>query len=324
MATRGGAPAARRRRRRGSRASRRRAHRWPGERPPAPRSRSPRFQATSAPPGASSGKASSTRSAVDATARAVTAGHVRPASGRRPGPRLARSDRHAVGQAGRLDHGAQEPRLLADRLGERDRRAGEGRGEGQARVAAAGAEVEDPVRGPLPQPGEGRQAVEDVRRRDRGRVADRGEVDVARPGQQQPDVPIDRRPGRGVATQLLSPRRRVRGRGRRVRGRQGRDVLDARRERLALGVHGTPPLVPRATVRAAPLPASTLLAPWALVRSSAIHPVHGRVSPSPSRTALPSRSPQCGKGTYGPSAGPVNRVYPRTPPRGSGFVDKST
>ena len=64
---------------------------------------------------------------------------------------------------------------------------------------------------------------------------------------------------------------------------------------------------------AAPLPASTRLAPWALVRSSAVHPVRGRVSPCPSWTALPSRRPSAGSGPYGPRRGPSTGLSTNSP-----------
>src|SRR6476646_9398351 len=53
------------------------------------------------------------------------------------------------------------------------------------------------------------------------------------------------------------------------------------------------------------------LAPSALRRSSAVRPVHGRVSPNPSRIALPLRLPQCGCRTVEVRAYPRQRVFPR-------------
>ena len=114
---------------------------------------------------------------------------------------------------------------------------------------------------------------------------------------------------------------RPRSRASRVRGREGREVLDARRERLSRAVHGTPPVAAYRS-RAAPLPASSHVAPRAGLGLPPVHPVRGRVSPSPSRTALPAVTPVRMPDGTGHSRG--DQPYPRTPGRAGRFVDKST
>lgn len=107
-----------------------------------------------------------------------------------------------------------------------------------------------------------------------------------------------------------------------VGGGELRGVTDARRERLAPAIQRYASLacVPRS---AAPLPASTLLAPTAMiVRSSAIHPVRGRVSPSPSWTALPSRRPSAGWDRTSRDRGPSTLLSTKSP-TAPGLVDKS-
>ena len=84
------------------------------------------------------------------------------------------------------------------------------------------------------------EAVQDVGRRGGLRIADRGQVDGRGPGQQEPDVALDGVPGSGG--RASRPRRASPASSGRHRSRpEGRGVLDARRERLALGSSGTPP-----------------------------------------------------------------------------------
>ena len=201
---------------------------------------SPRFQATRQPPGSSSGNASSTRSARDATARAVTAGQ-RP-RWRRVGGEGLRPDRRGLDrvlEAGRGGHDGQEPGLLGDRLEEQRPRARQRRRERDARVAAARPEVDGPVGPAFAEDSDGGQAVDDVTDRDRGGLADGGQVDRRGPRQQQPGVTVDRGAGLGGQLEREGGQARVEGVG--VRGGKGRGVPNARRERLTRSVH-TPPV----------------------------------------------------------------------------------
>jgi len=124
-------------------------------------------------------------------------GHDRPAfpMARLPGQLFGSGRRHAgpVGQPGGLDRRGEEGRLLADRVDERDALHGQGRGEGDARKAAAAAEVEKSAGIPDDR-GRG-QAVDDMPKRDVGGLADRREVDRLVPGKEQPDMVVDRTAG---------------------------------------------------------------------------------------------------------------------------------
>ena len=151
------------------------------------------------------------------------------------------------------------------------------------------------------------QAVDDVRPRDVARVADRGQV----------DRPRSRRAagGRGRRSRRARP---ASGRGRAspspasracaVLGRELGKVLDARRERLTRGVHGHASCGPRAGPARRHSRRRHRFAPRVARRSSAIRPVHGRVSPYPSRTALPCVGPSADAGRYGAAGGASTRL----------------
>ena len=156
------------------------------------------------------------------------------------GPR--RGDTDAPGQAGRLDGSGQEPRLLADRLDEQRVAGRQGGGERDARQATAGAEVEEAVDAAVAQ---GRRPRSGCRRRGPWprRPASRTAVRLmacvhARSRRMWPSMAA-RCAGSSVRPRASRPASTVR----RVVGRQGRGVLDVRRERLALALHGTPPRV---------------------------------------------------------------------------------
>ena len=107
---------------------------------------------------------------------------------------------------GGLDDRAQEPDLLGDRIDEQRAVRGERDGERDAREAAAAAEVQQPGDAARPERRDRRQAVDDVGEGDRGRLADRRQVDRLGPGEEQADVVVDgacgrrcRAPGRGRA-----------------------------------------------------------------------------------------------------------------------------
>jgi hypothetical protein len=103
---------------------------------------------------------------------------------------------HDGPDTGRRDDRLEEPGLLGDRLDEKGTLGRQGHGQRQARVATAGTEIEEPGDAVLAQPRDRRQAVEDVGPGDGRRLADRGEVDRGRPGEQEPDVVVDRGPCR--------------------------------------------------------------------------------------------------------------------------------
>jgi hypothetical protein len=105
---------------------------------------------------------------------------------------LGSSRRHAHPrrEAGDLDCGGQERRLLADRIDERDALEGKRSREGDAGKAAAAAEVNETV--DIAQHRDGRQAVDDVAEGDVDGLPDRCQVDRGVPGEEQSDVVVDR------------------------------------------------------------------------------------------------------------------------------------
>ena len=174
-------------------------------------------------------------------------GRDRPRRHHRPGLPVERIARQRLGahrlrgdtalEAGRGHDGAQEPDLLGDRIDEQ--RAGrlQHRGEREARVAAAAAEVQDPRDATAGQEGHGGQAVEDVEPGNARRVADRSQVDRRGPGEQQPGVAVD-----GVADRRLQPEAKrikagIEDVG--VIGGQRRKVRNTRRERISRAIQGT-------------------------------------------------------------------------------------
>jgi hypothetical protein len=106
---------------------------------------------------------------------------------------------------------------------------------------------------------DGGQAVHDVADRDAGRVADRGEVDRTVPGQQQPDMAVDRPPGVTGDRQADGLEPGVEGVA--EGGRKVGKGLDARRERVRQTVQA--PLLSVVPVRAVrgPLPAWSYVTP---------------------------------------------------------------
>jgi hypothetical protein len=199
-------------------------------------------------------------------------------------------DSDALRQPGCRDRRGQERRLLADRVHQRDALDGESRGEGDARKAAAAAKVEEPA--DAAEKRGGGEAVDDMAKADLGGFADRRQVDRRIPGEEQPNVVVDRAAGGRRQDQIQLAESRVD--GDRIRGRQLWKLLNARRERLTRTVQA--PLLTAVPVRPvpAPLPASSFIALTGRAsRSSVASPVRGRVSPYPSQAALPERS-RCG------------------------------
>ena len=261
----------------------------PGPRRPAPAPMSPRFHATRQPPGSSSGNASSTRSARDATARAVTAGQR---------PRWRESAARASARTGAASTVSSRPvaaattdrnrGLLGDRLEEQRPRGRQRRRERDARVAAARPEVDGPVGPAFAKDSDRGQAVHDVTDRDRGRLADGRQVDRRR------STPAaagrDRRSRRGPPGSAPAPGRT--GRASRASayaaGRVG-----VSRTRVGSGSRGrstTRLLCLRAIRPRGAAPGVGIVSHHEpALRSSAAGPVLGRVSPGPSRTALPLR-----------------------------------
>jgi hypothetical protein len=89
----------------------------------------------------------------------------------------------------------KESDLLRDRVDEQRPIGRDGRCEGQAGEPPAAAQVDEPIDAALGQDGEPGQAVGDMADRDGCRVADRRQVDRRVPGEQQPDVVVDRPAG---------------------------------------------------------------------------------------------------------------------------------
>jgi hypothetical protein len=202
------------------------------------------------------------------------------------------SRRHAgpVRQPDCLDCRGEEGGLLADGVDERDALDRECRGEGDTRKAAAAAEVEKSA-DIAKEPGRG-QAVDDVPKGNIGGFPDGRQVDRLVPGEEQPDMVIDRAAGGRRQDEIQFAESGLQ--RNRVGGRQFREPLNARRERLTRTVQA--PLLTAVPVRPvpAPLPASSFFAPTGRgSRSSVASPVRGRVSPYPSQAALPERS-RCG------------------------------
>jgi hypothetical protein len=160
---------------------------------------------------------------------------------------------HRVG--GRLE----EAGLLRDGLDEEGPVRRQGGGEGQPGIAAATAEIDEPVEATRPQDPQRHEAVGDVPDGDPGRIADRGQVDRLVPGEQQPDVIADRPTRR---PRKVDGQRPERSRQRRMElGGKGRKGIDARRERVRRTVQA--PLLSVVPVRAVrgPLPASSYVTP---------------------------------------------------------------
>jgi hypothetical protein len=202
-------------------------------------------------------------------------------------------------------HGLEEPDLLADGIDEQGPIGGQRGRQGDAGKAAAAPEVDEPVDPPVAKDGEPREAVDDMPDRDRRRVADRGQVDGPGPGQEQPDVAVDRLAR--LRAQDDAERVEPAGEGVVVRGRKGWTEGDARRERVPRTVQA--PLLSVVPVRAvrAPLPAwsyvtppSALGFPW-LVRFAAGFPRAPRGPRYP-------RWVRCGCRTLGRSPDRVNPV----------------
>ncbi len=272
---------------------------------------SPRFQAMSTPPGASSGNASSTSSGRAATARARTAGQrsrcsgsparlLRPTGERRDGPR------HPDRRRG----GIEEADLLRDGVDEQRRVGRERRGNGQPREPATAPQVDEAPEPALAHHGERGEAVDDVPDRNGLRIADRGQVDRLVPGEEESHVPVDRAPLR--AAQLDADLLQSGLEGAVIRGGQGWGDVDARRERLALTIQCTPPVLRAVRTCAAPLPAATRIAGGG--RSSPVRPVPGSSFPDrlADRVTLP---PRCGCRTLRPSPVAVNGVIHQPPAR---------
>jgi len=164
-----------------------------------------------------------------------------------------------LGQARRLGGDGEEARLLRHRVDEQRALRGQDRGERDGRVAAAAAEVEEPVDAARPERDEPGQAVDDMGPGDACRIADRGQVDRAGPRQEESSVIVDGPASARVERQaeLIEPLIE----GGLVLGWQRGEGVDARRERLTLVVQGPPPSLRVPSVRVAPLPASSSCAP---------------------------------------------------------------
>jgi len=124
----------------------------------------------------------------------------------------------------------EEPRLLPDRFHENEVLERQCEPERDRRIAAATAKVDEAFDLERVQPAESGQAVRNVADRDGGRVADRRQVDRGVPGEQEPDVVVDR--AADVVRQPQPERRQGGIEGVVVRGGKLRKGVDARRERV--------------------------------------------------------------------------------------------
>ena len=178
-------------------------------------------------------------------------------SGQRLGPDRERAD--PVREPQGVDGSVEEADLLRDGLDEDLPVDAERRGERQTRIAAAAAEVDEAVGAALPQDRDRDDAVRDMPDRDGGRIADRGQVDRRVPGEQEPDVVVDRTAGGFGQLEPEGAEAGVQGvvvcRWKRSEG------VDARRERVRRTVQA--PLLSVVPVRAVrgPLPASSYVTP---------------------------------------------------------------
>ena len=212
---------------------------------------------------------------------------------------------HAVVEARRRDDGREESDLLADRIDEQRPVGRQRRRQRDAGIPGATPEIDEPVDPPGAQDGQPGQAVNDMADRDGGRVANRREVDRLIPDQQEPDVPVDRRPRLRGQDDVERPQGPVEGVV--IRGRERGTEIDARRERVPRTVQA--PLLSVVPVRAvrAPLPASSYVTPPAalglpwLVRFAAGFPRAPRGPRYP-------RWVRCGCRTLGGSPDRVNPV----------------
>src|SRR5438034_2043729 len=157
-----------------------------------------------------------------------------------------------------LEGGVEEPRLLADRLDQGDLAGGHRDGEGDRRETGAAADVEEAIDPERPHDVDRGEAVRDVADRDRRGIADRRQIDGLVPGEEQPDVIVDRGPRRWGEIDAEGRQRCVEGVF--VRRWQIGEGLDARRERVTRAVQA-----PLLSVVPAGRPAS---APGVVVRNT--------------------------------------------------------
>lgn len=218
--------------------------------------------------------------------------------------RADRLSRRVVTQADGVDHGGEEPDLLADRVDEQGPVGRQRRRQRDAREPAAAAQIDEPVDAPTVEDGEPGQTVDDMTDGDRCGLANRRQVDRLVPYQEQADVPVDRGPR--IARQLDSERLQGSVEGVRIGRGQSRTEIDARRERVPRTVQA--PLLSVVPARArAPLPAWSFVTPpsapgfpW-LVRFAAGFPRAPREPRYP-------RWVRCGCWTLGGPADGVNTV----------------
>jgi hypothetical protein len=128
--------------------------------------------------------------------------------------------------------GLEERRLLADRFDEKRPPGGQGDREWHPGKATTAAEIDEGIYRPGTDRLERRQAVDHVEARDIGRFADGRQVDRAIPGEQEPDVIVDRRAC--VVRECEPEGGQTLIEGAPIGVRELREVLDTRRERFSL------------------------------------------------------------------------------------------
>jgi hypothetical protein len=194
-------------------------------------------------------------------------------------------DLNPAGESGSDGGGREEVGLLGDRFDEECPLGGECHRQRQGGIAAAAADVDEAADPALAERPDGGQRIEDVADGNRGGIPNRREVDGGRPREEEAGVALDRgeRGWVEVEAQLGQPTED----GSIVFGRKVRKCVDVRRKRFSPAVQ-VRLLSARPAVRPEePLPASSFIAPEAWRRSFAIRPVRSRVSPNPSRIAVP-------------------------------------
>lgn len=197
----------------------------------------------------------------------------------------SRDDLNPAGESGSNGGGREEVGLLGNRFDEERPLGWERHGQRQGGIAAAAADVDEAADAALAERPDGGQRIEDVADSNRGGIPNRREVDGGRPGEEEAGVALDR--GERGWVEIEAELGQPTADGSIVFGRKVRKYVDVRRKRFSPAVQ-VRLLSARPAVRPGePLPASSFIAPEAWRLSFAIRPVRSRVSPNPSRIAVP-------------------------------------
>ena len=229
-------------------------------------------------------EASSTSSASDPTARARTAGQrsrwagSAASSSARPAATWTRASSPVASTAA-----SRKRAFLPIDSTSRARSAGRAAASGRPGIAAAAADVDEAPTPSRRSSARRRGCRATCRRATSTGSRIGGQVDRFVPGEEEPGVVLDRRPG---GRRQVEPDSRRPSSRRRAAGGSGGKALNARRERITRTVQALLlSVVPVRAVRA-PLPAS-FRRTMVVFRSSRAGPVRGRVSPCPSPVPLP-------------------------------------